>query len=138
MGFLFFEEPYLLMTGRPTWGSPYHMPAKPPGGWGIANMLMVEGYDQRDPAAYRTPPPMTHLSYNSRLIEIASRGTHHDVKVDPISLRRLIVWVDAMCPYRGDEEIRELTDPVFQGVEWLSVRPRIRTAPRIARPGPVD
>ena len=38
----------------------------------------------------------------------------------------------------GDEEIRELTDPVFQGVEWLSVRPRIRTAPRVVRPGPVD
>ena len=60
------------------------------------------------------------------------------MKVDPVSLQRLIAWVDAMCPYRGDEEVRAIDDPVFQGVDWLSVRPRIKTAPRIVRPGPVD
>jgi len=60
------------------------------------------------------------------------------VKVDPVSLQRLIAWVDAMCPYLGDEEVRELPDPAFQGVDWLAVRPRIKTAPRIVRPGPVD
>jgi hypothetical protein len=81
---------------------------------------------------------MTHLSYKSPLIDIASSGKHHDVKVDPISLRRLIGWVDAMCPYLGDEEIRQMDDPEFQGVEWLSIRPRLKTAPRIVRPGPVD
>jgi hypothetical protein len=99
---------------------------------------MVEGYDTRDPAAYVTPKPMTRLSYKSKLIEMASSGKHHDVKVDPTSLRKLIAWVDTMCPYRGDEEIRQLPDPVFQGVDWLAIRPRIKTAPRIIRPGPVD
>jgi hypothetical protein len=34
--------------------------------------------------------------------------------------------------------IRQMDDPEFQGVDWLSVRPRIKTAPRILRPGPVD
>jgi hypothetical protein len=43
-----------------------------------------------------------------------------------------------MCPYRGDEEIRAIPDPEFQGVDWLAIRPRIQTAPRIVRPGPVD
>ena len=33
---------------------------------------------------------------------------------------------------------REIADPVFQGVDWLAIRPRIKTAPRIVRPGPVD
>ena len=41
---------------------------------------------------------------------------------------------DTMCPYRGDEEIREIPDPEFQGVEWLAVRPLIKTAPLVARP----
>ena len=103
-----------------------------------ANILQVEGYDKRDPRAYRTPPPMTALSYRSKLIEIASSGKHHDVKVDPVSLRRLIAWVDTMCPYRGDEEVRAIEDPVFQGVDWLSIRPKVRSAPTIIRPGPVD
>ena len=137
-GFLDFAEPYFLMTGRPTWGRPYEPPKDPPPGFGIANVLMVEGYGQLDPAAYRTPQPMLHLSYKSRLVELASSGKHYDVKADPVSLQRLIAWIDAMCPYRGDEEVRAIPDPVFQGVDWLAVRPRIQTAPRIVRPGPVD
>jgi hypothetical protein len=137
-GFLIFNEPYMTLTGRPTWGKPYARPADPPPGFGIANMLMVEGYGKIDPAAYATPKPMTALSYRSELIEIASSGKHHDVVVDPVSLRRLIAWVDTMCPYRGAEEVRELADPEFPGVDWLSVRPRIRTAPVVIRPGPVD
>ena len=137
-GFLIFEQPYVILTGRPSWGSPYRRPAKPAPGWGIANMIMVEGYHQRDPAAYQTTKPLAHLSYSSKLIEIASSGRHHGVKVDPVSLRRLIAWVDTMCPYRGAEEVRRIDDPVFQGIDWLAVRPRIRTAPTITRPGPVD
>ena len=81
---------------------------------------------------------MTALSYASRLIDIASSGEHYDVKVDPVSLRKLIAWIDAMCPYRGDEEVRDIDDPEFQGIDWLSVRPKIKTAPTIVRPGPVD
>jgi len=71
-------------------------------------------------------------------VEIASTGSHHGVRVDPVSRLRLITWVDAMCPYIGDEEIREMPDPVFQGSDWLAVKPRLKTAPRIVRPGPVD
>jgi hypothetical protein len=149
-GHLGFDETYWLFTGKPAWGKAYKMPENPPPGWGIADMIMVEGYHQRDPDAYKTPDPMTHLSYRSRLVEIASSGKHPPlppgapaalhatVKVDEISRRRLIAWVDAMCPYRGDKEVREIEDPVFQGVDWLAVRPRIKTAPRIIRPGPLD
>ena len=137
-GFLLFDEPYVTLTGKPTWGKSYRVPTPVPPGWGIAGMIMVESYDKKDPAAYRTPKPMTRLSYRSKLIEIASSGKHNDVTVDPVSLRKLIAWVDTMCPYRGDEEVRQIPDPVFQGVGWLAIPPRIRTAPRIVRPGPVD
>ena len=43
--------------------------------------------------------PDAYLSRNSRLIDLALSGEHHDVKVDPIGLRRLIAWVDACCPF---------------------------------------
>jgi len=155
-GGLGFDETYWLFIGRPSWGAPYVPPKNPPPGFGIADMLMVEGYHQRDPRGYETPPPMTKLSYRSRLIEIASSGKHgivarlseadssrhgvadSGVKLPPDDLLRLILWVDAMCPYLGDEEVRAIDDPVFQGVDWLAIRPRIKTAPRIIRPGPVD
>ena len=137
-GFLGWDETYWTLIGRPAWGEPYKAPKTPPPGWGIADMIMVEAYDQRDPAAYRTFPPMTRLSYKSRLIERVSSGKHHDVKVDAESLLRLILWVDTMCPYLGDEEVRAIPDPEFQGVDWLAIRPRIMNAPRLVRPGPVD
>ena len=137
-GKLDFDEIYWLFTGHPSWGTPYEAPAEKPPGFGIAGMLMVEGYGKVDPAGYRTPPPMTALSYKSRLIEIAGSGSHYEVKVDPVNLRRLKVWVDAMCPYRGEEEIREIPDPEFQGVDWLAIRPRVQTAPVIQRPGPIE
>ncbi len=137
-GFLHFTEPYLTLIGRPSWGQPYEPPQNPPPGWGIADMIMVEAYNQRDPVGYRTPPPMTKLSYKSRLVDICSSGQHYDVRVDPLSLQRIIAWVDAMCPFLGSEEVRQEPDPVFQGVDWLAIRPRVRTAPTIRRPGPMD
>ena len=137
-GNLGWDQTYWLFTGNPTWGAPYNRPENPPAGFGIADMLMVEGYDTRDPQAYRTPPPMTKLSYKSRLVDLVSSGKHYEVKVDEISRQKLIAWVDAMCPYMGDEEVRQIDDPVFPGIDWLSVRPRIKTAPHIIRPGPVD
>jgi hypothetical protein len=133
-----FTEPYLTLIGRPSWGQPYQAPANPPPGFGIAGCLLVEAYGTVDPKGYVTPPPMASLSYRSKLIEIAASGKHYDVKVDEISRLRLIAWVDAMCPYMGDEEIRAIPDPVFQGVDWLAVRPKIATAPYLNRPGPVD
>ena len=137
-GELGFDETYWILTGRPAWGSPYRKPADPPPGFGIADMIMVDAYNYRDPVAYRTPEPMAQLSYRSRLIERASSGKHHKVKVDPVDLRRLILWVDTMCPYRGAEEVRAIPDPDFQGIDWLSIRPRVKTAPRVIRPGPLE
>lgn len=133
-----FPEPYHTLIGRPSWGRPYTKPEQPPPGFGIADTIMVEAYSTVDPAAYVTPKPMTFLSYKSRLIEMCSNGKHYGVKVDPISLERLVLWVDTMCPYCGEEEIQAIPDPVFQGVDWLAVRPRVQTAPKIVRPGPVD
>ena len=77
---------------------------------------------------------MTALSYRSPLIKMVMSGKHYDVKVDPVSLRRLIAWVDAMGPYRGEDEIRAIPDPEFDDIEELAIRPRTRTAPRISRP----
>ena len=133
-----FTEPYLTLIGRPTWGEPYRLPKDPVPGFGIAGCFMVEAFSTVDPKAYVTPPPMTSLSYRSKLIELVSSGKHYNVKVDEISRLRLIAWVDAMCPYMGEEEIRQIPDPVFQGVDWLAVRPRIATAPQINRPGPLN
>jgi hypothetical protein len=137
-GFRMFDEPYVTLVGNPTWGKAYQVPQYPPLGFGIADTILVEGYDQRDPTAYQTPAPMTRLSYKSRLVELCSNGEHYDVVVDPVNLRRIQVWIDAMCPYRGAEEVRAIEDPVFQGVDWISIRPRIETAPVLRRPGPFD
>ena len=133
-----FKEPYVLLLGNPSWGAPYRPPENPPPGFGIADTILVEAFDQRDPAAYVTPEPMTKLSYRSRLVDMASSGEHYDVRVDEVSRRRLIAWVDAMGPYRGDEEVREIADPTFQGIDWLAMRPQIRNAPVVVRPGPID
>ena len=98
-------EPYLTLIGKPGWGSAYAEPKEPPPGYDLAGTLKVENFDQRDPAAYRTPQPMTRLSFKSKLVELASRGKHHKVKVDPYSLLRLILWVDTMCTYLSDEDM---------------------------------
>jgi len=120
-----FKEPYLTLVGPAGWGNP----ARPGPGYGIAGAIPVEAR-----GTYRTLKPRTCLSYKSKLIEIASSGKHNKVKVDPLSLRRLIAWVDACCPFRGAEEIRALDDPDFPGIGKLPIRPRVRTAPRIQRP----
>ncbi|MCL2304259.1 MAG: hypothetical protein FWC43_02830 [Planctomycetaceae bacterium] len=147
-GFLMFSEPYVTMIGAPNWGAPGNFPT---GAWGggrnvgsetlppgfdIAGTLHVEAFDQRDPNAYITLKPMTSLSYKSRLIELASSGEHYDLKMDSVSLLKLILWVDAICPYIDDSHIRSVPDPVFQGSDWLSVPPRLETAPSPVRPGP--
>jgi hypothetical protein len=77
---------------------------------------------------------MQYLSYKSRLVDLAASGKHYDVKVDPENLHRLMVWVDACCPFRGDEEVRAQGDPHFPGIERLPIRPRVATAPVIERP----
>lgn len=104
-GTIVFSEPYLYLIRS-----------------GVAGVIGAEEYDQRDPAAYRTLPPMTHLSYRSRLLEIAESGQHHGVEVDEASRQQLIGWIDANGPYRGLDDVRALDEP------------RCRDAPVVARP----
>ena len=129
-----FTEPYLTLVGSAGWGNP--VPDRKQPGYGIAGAIPVESMDptMNDPSAYRTLRPLTTLSYTSPLIKRVRSGDHHDVKVDPLSLRRLIAWVDACCPFMGEPEIRSLGDPDFPGIDELPIRPRIATAPIIERP----
>ncbi|NUQ64664.1 MAG: hypothetical protein HUU20_19555, partial [Pirellulales bacterium] len=128
-----FSEPYLTLVGAAAWG--YSAPAKGPG-YGIAGLIPVESMDptMNDPKALATLRPMQYLSSTSRLIELASSGRHYDVKVDPVSLHRLIAWVDSCGVYLGEEEVRAQGDPDFPGIERLPIRPRVSTAPVIERP----
>ena len=127
-----FKEPYLTLVGPAGWGNPVGG-GRP--GYGIAGAIPVEtAYGQNDPRALATLRPMQYLSSKSRLIELASSGKHYDVKVDPLSLHRLIAWVDACCPFMGEEEVRALGDPDFPGIERLPIRPRVATAPVVERP----
>ena len=100
-----FSEPYLYLIRS-----------------GLAGVIGAENYEQRDPAAYRTLPPMTHLSLRSKLLEIAESGQHHGVMVDEVSRQQLIGWIDANGPYRGLEDVRALDDS------------RCHDAPVVARP----
>ena len=127
-----FKEPYLTLVGSAGWGNP--IPGPRPG-YGIAGAIPVESaFDMNDPRGLTTLRPRQYLSPASRLIELASGGQHYDVRVDPLSLHRLIAWVDACCPFMGDEELRALGDPDFAGIENLPIRPRVASAPIIDRP----
>ncbi|MAG92607.1 MAG: hypothetical protein CMJ48_02475 [Planctomycetaceae bacterium] len=89
---------------------------------GVSGVMLVENYQQRDPLAYKTAAPMKQLSYNSRLLRLATSGDHYGVKVDDVSRRKLIGWIDTTGPYRGDPEVRAVNDP------------RCRDAPVVQRP----
>jgi hypothetical protein len=138
-----FTEPYLTLIGPAAW--PVAIPNTGQPGYGLAGAFPVYGLKSsetypNDPATdaktaiWRTMRPMKYLSLRSRLIEMASSGKHYDVKADPLSLRRLIAWVDANCPYLGEEELRAMDDPEFPGIDELPIRPRVKTAPVISRP----
>ena len=138
-GFLSFKEPYMTLLGYPTWGAAYKDRSNNKcGGFGWADVILVESFGTLDSAAYISPKPMTKLSYKSRLVDIMSSGRHHGVKVTGDDLMRVILWVDAMGPYNGAEELLNMEDPMFQGKDWISQRPRIKTAPIVRRPGPFD
>ena len=128
-GFKMFKEPYLTLVGHAQY-SRIEGPKKQ----GIAGAIMAENYPKSDPASYATLAPMLYLSYTSKLIDIAMSGKHNGVKVDPLSLRKLIAWVDTNCPYRGDQDIRAIPDPNFPGIEILPIRPLVKSAPIIERP----
>ena len=125
-----FKEPYMSLVGHVN----YARGVSNAKNEGIAGALKAENFAQNDPNSYTTFRPMKYLSYKSRLIEMSSNGKHYDVKLEPADLRRLIGWVDANCPYRGDREVRAIPDPNFAGIETLPIRPRTKTAPRIPRP----
>jgi hypothetical protein len=143
-GFLGFKEPYMTFLGWPTWGSPYRKIKPYAGGFGWADTILPDSYGQTDPAAYATFPPMKQLSYVSRLVKRMDGGKvsvgdkHPVVNADAESLLRVILWVDALAPYHGAEELSKMEDPLFHGRDWLAQRPRIQTAPRVQRPGPFD
>jgi len=127
-----FKEPYLTLVGPAGWGNPVGG-GRP--GYGIAGAIPVESqYGQNDPSALMTLRPLQDLSFRSRLVALAAGGEHYGVRADPLSLHRLIAWVDACCPFLGEEELRALGDPDFPGIEQLPIRPRVATAPIIERP----
>jgi len=84
-------------------------------------------------------PPLTSMSYRSRLIDLAVGGKHYDVRVAPDEEARLVARVDALCPYLGLEEIIAEPDitpedyfnqAMHQGLSYPS---KMRTAPIIHR-----
>jgi hypothetical protein len=129
---LFFKEPYLTLVG-PAWATPIKDTGQ--AGYGIAGAIPVEVNSRKDPKSCDVLRPMQYLASGSKLIDIAMNGQQHcKVRMDPISLRRLIAWVDTNCPYRGEPEVRALPDPDFAGIDLIPIRPRIKSAPVIARP----
>jgi len=129
-----FKEPYLTLVGPAGWWNPVADHGQP--GYGFADIMPVETMDptMNDPIALETLPSYQYLSSRSRLVERMRSGEHHHVKVDPESLHRVITWVDATGPFNGEEEIRQIDDPVFVGIELLPIRPRVKTAPVVPRP----
>jgi len=129
-----FKEPYLTLVGSAGWGNPIPHRGQP--GYGFADVMPVESMDptMNNPMALETLPPYLYLSSRSRLIERMMSGNHHNVKVDAESLHRVITWVDATGPFCGEEEIRQIDDPNFPGIELLPIRPQVRTAPVVTRP----
>jgi hypothetical protein len=126
-----FKEPYVTLVGVD--GHKHKQVREGPGAR-MACPMPVENYALSDPESYITFRPKTYLALRSPLRELAASGKHHGVKMARDDLRLLTAWIDANCPYRSDEDVRALPDPSFPGIERLPIRPRTKTAPRIARP----
>jgi len=129
----FMEPYYTLVGGACSWGS-----AKPRDERGVpknlAGLFIVEGYDPNDVANLETLPPYAAFSPVSTLVQHATSGKHHGVKVTGEDRERLVAWVDCNGPFLGDEEIRAMYDPWSPTIESVPpVRPRIATAPVINR-----
>jgi len=102
-----FPEPYVTLT-LGTKRQLHDFPANCEGG--VAGTILPMALPL-PPEEDRTIPPLTTLSYTSRLVDMAASGKHYDVKVDELSLRKLIVWIDILCPYLSETEIRAMPDP---------------------------
>lgn len=129
-----FKEPYLTLVGSAGWGNPVPNRGQP--GYGFADVIPVESMDptMNNPEALATLPTKKYLSASSRLVDLCASGNHYDVKVDPESLQKIMIWVDTCGPFCGEEEIRAMDDPDFEGIERLPIRPLVKTAPVIQRP----
>jgi hypothetical protein len=144
-----FPEPYVtLVLGKGATHSGGFPARSNPGG--IAGTILAQRAPWL-PEDYLTLPPLSTLSYRSPLIEIAGSGKHHDVKVDGLDLLKLIVWIDTLSPYLGEQEVRESADPdpshrLFHRSDYppsdvtidcvygqSPYRPRMRTAPLVNR-----
>ena len=124
-----FKEPYLTLVGQ-AWGAP--APAGSGAALGLAGCLNVEVDHHYGPLR-----PAGLLSSASRLIDLATSGAHHGVRVEGEDLQRLIAWVDCNCVYRGDEEVRAIPDPEPAVAAGFPVPVKTRTAPHIDRRQPI-
>jgi len=84
-------------------------------------------------------PPMTVLSYKSKLIKLLESG-HKKVSLSDDEMNLLKAWIDLNCPFYGEENILERPDIdeteyyantyLYKG---LSYPPKMRTSPDIDR-----
>ncbi len=143
-----FPEPYVTLTLGRKRDLRGHFPRHVEGG--IAGTLLPEAQPWR-PEHYDTLKPMTILSRTSELIDIARSGKHNKVRITGNDLMLLILWVDTLCPYRGERDLRRMADPdpkhpLFSKSNYppsdvtvtdvyaeSPYRPRMRTAPVINR-----
>jgi hypothetical protein len=128
-----FKEPYVtLVLGKLANPTAFDWPPVGCAG-GIAGSLIPVAMPRE--TMLRTVPPMTALSYKSPLLALVMGGAHHDLKLDRRSVQTLGAWVDLLCPYRGEPEVRAMPDPdpaPFVAERW-SILPRMRTAPIVKR-----
>lgn len=103
-----YTEPYLTLTLGPE--RTITRFAQTLCGGGAAGALLPMA-SPRPPEADRTVPPMTAMSFRSKLVANATSGEHHEVRVDCESARKLIAWVDLLCPYWNEGDIRSTPDP---------------------------
>lgn len=103
-----YTEPYLTLTLGPE--RTIARFAQTLCGGGVAGALLPMA-SPRPPEADRTVPPMTAMSFRSKLVANATSGEHNEVRVDPLSARKLIAWVDLLCPYWNEDDIRSTPDP---------------------------
>jgi len=103
----------------------------------IAPYYVYPNKDEKYPTTETVVPPMTALSYKSKLVDFATSGKHNGVKVTPEEEMRLVAWVDALCPYLGLEEIISQPDidaeSYFKQTPYkgLSYQALMHTAPYI-------
>ena len=84
-----FAEPYLtFVSGGTHWGRGKDKIT-------LAGGFVVEGYSTIDPESLKTLKPMSIFSYKSKLLQNATSGKHHKMKIDAASQRRLTAWIDS-------------------------------------------